>query len=113
MIYFHKAPLSLHDNLNRKTYKIFKTVQNTDDHLSDIISSHCINSMSHDADTEAINGTATDCLTTSVRSENRTAILESGQQQELQTAAGDLTEKLDLVSREEDRNCGTEGDVRR
>jgi hypothetical protein len=37
--------------------------------------------------------------------------LESEQQQGVQTAAGDSTEKLDLVSREADRNCGQEEDV--
>lgn len=90
-----QSPVILHDNLNRKTYQISKTVQNTHDQLSYIISSHFIDSLSHDVDTEECNGTATDCLTTSGLSQNQTAILESGQHQGVQTAAGDPTEKLD------------------
>lgn len=44
-------------------------------------------------------------------SQNQTAILENGQQKEVQTAAGDPTEKLESVSREEDKDCGREEDV--
>jgi hypothetical protein len=106
-----QSPLSLHDNLNREIYQISKTVQNTDDQLSDTISSNFIDSMSHDVDTEASNGTATGCPTISVRLQNQTAISESGQQQGVQTAAGNPTEKLDSVSREVDKEYDPEEDV--
>jgi len=46
-----------------------------------------------------------------VPSQNQTAILDSGQQQGVQIAAGESTEKLDLVSREGDSDCGPEEDV--
>ena len=103
--------MTLHNKLNQESYQISETVQNTHDLIGDIISSHFIDSLSHDVETEACNGTATDCLTTSVRLQNETAILENGQQQGVQTAADNPTEKLDLVSREEDKNCGPEEDV--
>ena len=103
--------MTLHDRLKQESYQISKTVQNTHDQRTDIISSHFIDSMSHDVYTEASKGTANDCLTTSVPSENQTAMLECGQQQGVQTATDDLTEKLDLVSREQDRDCGPEEDV--
>ena len=73
--------------------------------------SYFIGRESYDLHTEAYNGTATDCLTTSVRSQDQTAILESGQQQGVQTAAGDSTEKLDSVSREVDVDCGPQDSV--
>jgi type II secretory pathway component PulK len=68
--------------------------------------------MSHDVDTEASNGTANGCPTISVRSQKQTAILESGQQQGVQTAVSDPTEKFDLVSTKEDKDCGPEEEVR-
>jgi hypothetical protein len=64
--------------------------------------------LGHDVETEACNGTATDCVTTSVGSQDQRTILESGQQQGVQTAAGNPTEKLDLGSRKEENNCGPE-----
>ena len=67
--------------------------------------------MRRDVHTEAYNGTATDCLTTSVRSQDQTAILDSGQQQGVQTAACDQTEKFDSVSREVDVDCGPQDGV--
>ena len=103
--------MSLHDNINRDSYQTSKTVQNTHDRMSGIISYYLIDSVSDDVDTEATNGTATDCLTTSVPSHNQTAILESGQEQGVLTTAGEPTETLDSVSREEDKDCGSEEDV--
>jgi hypothetical protein len=66
--------------------------------------------MSHDADREASKDTATD-RRTSVRSQNQTAILESGQQKGVKFSAGNPTEKLDSVSREADKDCGPGEDV--
>jgi len=103
--------VTLHDNLNQKSYQISRTVQNTHDQLSDIISSHFIDRMNHDVDTESCDGTATDCLTTLVPSQNQSATLESGQVQGVQKAAGEPTETLDLVRREEDKDCSPEEDV--
>jgi hypothetical protein len=67
--------------------------------------------VSHDVDTEACNRSAPNRLTTSVRSQNLTAVLESGQQQGVQTAAGEPTEELDSVSRDVDKFCGPEDGV--
>ena len=88
--------MTLHDNLNRENYHISQAVQNTHDQLSDIISSPIIDSMTHDVDREASKSTVK---------------LESEQEQWAQTAADDPTEKLDLVSREEEKDCGLEEDV--
>jgi broad-specificity NMP kinase len=106
-----QSPVNLHDNLNQQSYQISKTVHNTHGQISDIISSYGIDSASHDVETKACNRSAADCLTTSVRSQNQTAILESGQQQGVHTAAGDRTEELDSVSREGHKDCGPEEDV--
>jgi hypothetical protein len=106
-----QSPVTLHDNLHQQSYQISKTVQNTHDQTSDTVPSYFIDSVSPDVDTEACNPSANDCLTTSVRSQNLTAILESGQQQVMRIAAGDPTEELDSVSREVDKDCGPEEDV--
>jgi hypothetical protein len=46
-----------------------------------------------------------------VQSQNQTAILESGQQQGVRTAAGDQTDELVSVSLEIHRDCGPEAEV--
>jgi hypothetical protein len=104
-------PVTLHDNLKQGSFQISKAVQNTHDQISDIISSCSVGSASHDVETEACNRSAADHLTTSVQSQNQTAILEREQQQGVRTAAGDSTDQLDSVSREVDVDCGRVRDV--